>query len=92
MGGGADIESDPIIVSHFLQHNKAEVLSQLQEKTEGYREWEKVVVEHMAEKERERLREEQEIREKQAAVKVATYMKLHYGNRESTPMGEKSAH
>ena len=70
--GGADNESDPIIVSHFLQHNKAEVLSQLQEKTEGYREWEKVVVEHMAEKERERLREEQEIREKQAAVKVRT--------------------
>ena len=69
-GGTVDNESDPIIVSHFLQHNKAEVLSQLQEKTEVYRECETVVVEYMAEKERERMREQQEIREKQAAVKV----------------------
>lgn len=62
-------ESDPI-VGGLLQHNKAEVLRQLQEKTEQYKECEQVVVDHMAEKERQRLKEEQEIRERQAAVKV----------------------
>lgn len=46
------------------------MLRQLQEKTEQYKEWEQVVVDHMAEKERQRLKEEQEIRERQAAVKV----------------------
>ena len=52
------------------QHNKAEVLSKLQEMTEQYKEWEEVVVEYTAEKERQRLREELEIRQRHAAVKV----------------------
>ena len=52
------------------QHDKAEVLRKLQENTEQYQKCEKVVVEHQVEKEKQRLREEQEYRERCAAVKV----------------------
>lgn len=53
-----------------IQHNKAQVLSRLQEQTEQYQQWSDVVADHMAEKEKQRIREEEEHRQRIAAVKV----------------------
>lgn len=53
-----------------IQHNRAQVLSTLQEQKEQYDQWNDVVVDHMAEKEKQRLREEEEHRQRVAAVTV----------------------
>ena len=54
----------------FIQQNKAAVSERLEELATRYKEWETLVVEHRADKERQRMREEQERKENNAAVKV----------------------
>lgn len=45
-------------------------MSRLQEQTEQYQQWSDVVADHMAEKEKQRIREEEEHRQRIAAIKV----------------------
>lgn len=58
------------VSSLSLQQNKASGLVRMDELTKQYKEYEEVVVEHRAMKERQRLKAEQEERERKAAIKV----------------------
>ena len=58
------------VFSQSFQQNKASGLVKMDELTKQYKEYEEVVVEHRAMKERQRLKAEQEERERKAAIKV----------------------
>ena len=60
-----------LLLLFTLQQNKATGLVKMDELTKLYKEYEEVVVEHRAMKERARLKAEQEERERKAATKVS---------------------
>ena len=59
-----------LFCSSLSQQNKATGLVKMDELTKQYKEYEEVVIEHRAMKERQRLKAEQEERERKAAIRV----------------------